>query len=587
MSPFPGQDQARAMRKAWRVHERALEENRQNPDFSVGITASFTAESLVPYVGAALLECGCSPVVHIAPYNQLFQTCLDPRAVFSEEPFPDLLLLLWRIEDLLASELASLSRGDDKALEVALEKTVQLVEAVTSLCGQFEGTVICGVPPFPQSVAAAPEDLRAPVTSSRLHRRVCDAWCDRLSLLERAVLLDLDGFQRSFGALAAFDARKWYLYMQPYTDAFLASVGKGVGRVYAARFRAPRKCLVLDCDNTLWGGIVGEDGIEGVALGDEFPGKAYRDFQQLALSWQRQGVLLALLSKNNEADVWHVFDNHDGMVLRREHIAAWRIGWGPKAQGMAELAEELNIGLDAFVFVDDSAFELEQVRSAHPGVLCIQAPEDPAYLTAAVRCAAPFDRLEVVAEDQDRTVMYARERERRAASMGMDPPTFLESLELRVEAFAIREEHLGRAAQLVNKTNQFNLTTTRRSREQLGALLFSPDWRLYAMRVSDRFGEYGLTGLAIVRCGDAQWELDTFLMSCRVLGRGVESAFLAYIAAEARASGVSQLAGRFVPTDRNSPAADFLPRHGFVGRESHLTADIGEIPGVPRHIRLV
>ena len=587
MPPFPGQDQVRAMRRAWRSHERALDAEQFKPSPCVGISASFTAESLVPYVGAALIERGCLPAVRVAPYNQLFQTCLDPGAVFHQEPFPDLLLLLWRIEDLLGPEFARISSGDDASLEEALEKTVQLAETVTSLCGRFEGTVVCGVPPFPQDVATAPESLRAPVTSSRFHRRICGEWCDRLRLLDKVLLLDLDGLQRSFGAWAAFDARKWYLYRQPYTDAFLAAVGNHVGRLFAARFGAPRKCLVLDCDNTLWGGIVGEDGIDGIALGDEFPGKAYRDFQELVLAWQRQGVVLALLSKNNEADVWRVFEGHDGMVLRRENIAAWRIGWGQKAQGIAELAEELNIALDAFVFVDDSPFELEQVRSACPGVMCIQVPEDPAYLTAAVRDMAPFDRLEVVAEDLQRTAMYARERERRAARTGMDPQKFLESLELRVEAFLIREEHLGRVAQLVNKTNQFNLTTIRRSREDLSALLLSPDWRIYAMRVSDRFGEYGLTGLAIVKCRDAEWELDTFLMSCRVLGRGVESAFLAYVAAEARASGVSHLAGRFVPTARNTPAEDFLPCHGFGGTRSLLTAAVDAIPGVPRHIRLV
>jgi FkbH-like protein len=336
-------------------------------------------------------------------------------------------------------------------------------------------------------------------------------------------------------------------------------------RVLAATRHASRKCLVLDADNTLWGGILGEDGIDGICLGDEFPGSAYRDVQRLALHWRRQGIFLAVVSKNNTDDVIEVFRRHDGMVLREDDISVFVVNWRPKSEAIAEVARILNIGVDSLVFVDDSPYEIAEVSEKHPEVLCIQTPSAPERIVAAIRAARPFDRLEITADDRARVDRMAVEVRRESLRAELPEADFIARLGLCVDTFQVSDVSIARVTQLVNKTSQFNITTPRLTVEEVRALAASKRSILRAAKVVDRFGEYGLTcvGCATAAAGDA-WSLDFFLMSCRVLGRGVESSFLADIAAEVVARGGRRLGARFVPTAKNVVCADFLPRHGFV-----------------------
>jgi FkbH-like protein len=327
---------------------------------------------------------------------------------------------------------------------------------------------------------------------------------------------------------------------------------------------ASKKCVVLDCDNTLWGGVIGEDGLGGIKISDDYPGSCFRDFQQYVLTLRAQGVMLALCSKNNEADVWEVFDNHDRMVLKREHITAYRINWQDKPSNLMELAKELNIGLDSMVFIDDSAMEIGALRETLPMVTTITVPTESAALPSVVAAHRQFDRLNVTAEDRARSDMMSQERARRdIASTVLSKEDFIRSLELRVEVFPVTAATVERAAQLGNKTNQFNLTTRRRDLNEMTALIDDPDWLVMAMRASDRFGDYGQVGLAIVDLRDKPAVIDTFLMSCRVLGRNVEESFLAALADATAARGIDQLEGRFIASAKNQMVAQFYPNQGF------------------------
>ncbi len=573
----------REAKRRWRAHRVAAEGGPM-----VAISASFTAEPLVPFLGAELLDRSV-PVsaLSVAPYGQIFQTCFDPRAAFGDRE-PDAIVLLWRIEDLFPELLERLRAGDPTALRETLGEISGLQQAVGALRDSFAGTIVVGTPPFPNAPGIDLRDLRNALALGADHRRMVDHWVQGIDAVARVQIFDFDALQRHHGADRALDERKWHLYRQPYTDAFWALVGEDLARILAAQRGAARKCVVVDCDNTLWGGIIGEDGLGGIQIGQDFPGSAYRDFQRALTAERENGVLLALASKNNEPDVWEVFDRHDGMLLRRDHLSAWRINWRPKAENLRDIAAELGIGTESLVFVDDNPVEIAEVQATLPEVACLQVPEDPARLPSTFREARLFDRIDLTAEDRRRAAMMEQERDRRDLQTRLSPTEFLASLDLRVSVFRVRAEHVARVVQLINKTNQFNLTTVRRSRDQVETLMGSQDHHLMALRVQDRFGDYGLVGVSIAREESDVWILDTLLMSCRVLGRGVQTAFLAGIAAEARGHKMERIRGSYVATPKNGLVAGLYADHGFEPVDDDCwEAAIESIPGRPEHISKV
>ena len=275
-------------------------------------------------------------------------------------------------------------------------------------------------------------------------------------------------------------------------------------------------------------------------------------------------MLLAINSKNNLADVQEVFTSHPDMILKLEHFASVRINWQDKPQNMHEIARELNVGLDSLVFFDDSPAEQEQMRQTLPQVLTLPVPAEPVKFVKVLRQSRAFDRLSLTDEDRRRAAMYQDQNARRQlAAAATSVEDFLASLEMIVRIDPVDELAFPRVVDLLQKTNQFNLTTRRHSASQLTALLAQPGWTAFALRVRDRFGDNGIVGVAIVQQQGATAGLDSFLLSCRVIGRNIETAFLAFLADWARESAVQALEGEFIPTAKNAPAADFFARHGF------------------------
>jgi FkbH-like protein len=324
------------------------------------------------------------------------------------------------------------------------------------------------------------------------------------------------------------------------------------------------KVLVADLDNTMWGGVIGEDGMTGIKLGPEYPGAAYLNLQRAMLDLSRRGILLAICSKNNLEDAMEALEKHPGMLLRPKDFAALRINWNDKVQNLREIASELKIAVDALALLDDNPVEREQVRSALPEVTVIDLPEDPLAYAAAVRDCPVFERLALSSEDQQRTTLYAVQRERSQAEQSFQSKEdFLGYLEQEAEVVPVSQATLARVAQLTQKTNQFNLTTQRHTEQQIADMASRPGWQVLSMKVRDRFGDHGLVGVAITRDEAEICEIETFLLSCRVIGRTVETALLSHLAQSAAARGRQRLAGRFLPSKKNAPARDFYARHGF------------------------
>lgn len=550
------------MRARWLKATRTTVPEHANGE-QIVVAATITADPLVPYLGVKFLEQGLGfPRITVAPYDQIFQVCLNWKAMFADA-VPTAIVLVWRIEDLIRAELNSFLLGNHDALARAYQKLDELRAAIANLRQSFQGTIVASVPPFPHGPV---HDIRAAqtvMTAGLFHRRVVDKWVAAVAEITGVSFLDMDGCQRYVGIEQSGDARKWYLYRQPYSEQFWSEVATHLFQALRRQKTASKKCLVVDCDNTLWGGIVGEDGLEGIKLGEDFPGSAFRDFQRQLLTLKSRGVMLAICSKNNEADVWEVFNRHDGMVVKRDDFVGHRINWVDKPTNIRAIAKELNIGLDSLVFVDDSSIEIERVRNDLPMVECIQVPEDAARFLQHFNAFRLFDREQVSDEDRIRSEMMIQERERQTLGASLSAEDFTKALQLAVDFFEIKDEHVARVTQLIGKTNQFNLTTRRRAAGEVAALRDSPGSKVFAWRVADRFGDYGLVGVIIAeRSGDSIM-LDTFLMSCRVLGRGVESAIFAALAEYARSVGASQLVGQYIPSAKNSLVANLYRDHGF------------------------
>ena len=575
------------LRHRWRRYLAARDDaGERTSAYRVGITASFTAEPLTPYLGAHLLtSADIQPEIHHAGFNTVIQTCLDPESAFGLTP--SAIVVLWRIEDLYPRLQEPGVLGKSPLLSELLEMLGELTAALQALREHFAGTIVVSVPPFPSGVWMSPAGLADCAELGHVHRSVVAELLERLAQIERIRTLDLDTLQRYHGVAASEDRRKWYLYRQPYKEEMWECIGAAVTRILVVNQRAARKCVVLDCDNTLWGGVVGEEGLAGIALADDFPGSSYRDFQSELKGLKQSGIMLALASKNNAADVWEVFDRHDAMILRREDISSARIDWNDKASNLRAIAGELNIGLDALVFVDDSDFEVAQVHELLPEVTVVKVPEELSELPGLLTRLDLFERSQLSAEDRNRTRMMAEERDRNEVRDALTAQDFLDNLRLKVSVSDAEPAHLGRITQLVNKTNQFNLTTIRRSPDEVDDLNRRDDYQILMMRVEDRFGDYGLTGVAIVQHENKSWTLDTLLMSCRVLGRGVESAFLAAIAQAAGASGAASIIGRYVPTEKNALAANFFSAHGFQATpDGGWSARPEAVASCPSHIQL-
>jgi len=363
-----------------------------------------------------------------------------------------------------------------------------------------------------------------------------------------------------------WSAEEWRLARQyPAASALPAFAEHLVSHARAALGLAS-KVMVVDLDNTLWGGVIGEDLLAGIRIGPPTAeGEAYRDLQSYLKELQGRGVLLAVCSKNNRDDAVLPFEQHEGMVLHMNDFVAFAANWHDKPSNLRAMAKDLDLGLESFVFLDDNPMERELMRATLPQVLVPECGASPRTMLDSLRSGMYFPAVVITDEDLGRHTSYRGNRLRREAQQSaVSLESFLAGLEMVGEHGPVNEGCLKRVTQLINKTNQFNLTTRRYTEEQVAAMADSPEWWCRAFRLRDRYGDYGLVGVMLVRRGDAgAWEIDTWLMSCRVLGRQMENFMLSVLMAELKTRRSWTLVGRFVPSEKNDLVRDLLPRLGF------------------------
>jgi FkbH-like protein len=377
-------------------------------------------------------------------------------------------------------------------------------------------------------------------------------------------LCDIDQLASWIGRRQFFDERLWALAKSLCSLEALPEVAQSIVDIALATIGRAIKCVVLDLDNTLWGGVVGDDGLEGIGLGDLDDGNAFRFFQLFMRELWRRGILLAVCSKNNEETARRVFREHPDMVLREEHIAVFVANWDDKASNIAKIREKLNIGYDAMVFLDDNPFERNLVRQLIPQIIVPELPEDPGLYVRAVSELNLFESAGRSELDAQRTEMY-QVQEKRSAEMQRfgDVKEYLRSLETVVFMRSFESRDLSRIAQLIQRSNQFNLTTRRYSESQCEAMMHDPQLITFSINVRDRFGDFGLIAVGVVRKCTGYLDIDTFLMSCRVLQRGVEQYAMNRIFEYAREGNFERVVGHFIPSAKNSMVEGFYRQFGF------------------------
>lgn len=483
---------------------------------SIAVAANFTAEALQPALAFWVGELSLGLEIRFAAYNQLFQEFLNPAGLLGTNHGFNVGLI--RVEEWLSAGAEETAR--------------RLAEAIRPSAAPLL-IAIC---------AATPEHLAACAPAERILREALAAHPEVHFVEAEAVAETHDPYAGQLGHL-------------PYTPLYFASLATAIARKIHALAQAPFKVIALDCDDTLWSGICGEDGPEGVVL-DE-PRRALQEFMAAR---RAEGMLLALCSKNNEEDASATFHAHPEFPLQWEDFAAARINWESKGRNLAQLAAELDLGLDSFILVDDNPKECSETQAQAPAVLALPLPSEAAEIPEFLRHVWAFDRARVTEEDRRRPELYAQRAQRaKAAQSAGSLDEFLQGLGLEIAIEPMRPAQVARVAQLTQRTNQMNAGGIRRTEDELRAM---EDAECLAVSVKDRFGDYGLTGVMIFREIGGTLTADTFLLSCRALGRGVEHRMAARLGEIALERGLGRVAIQFHMTQRNRPARLFLESVG-------------------------
>lgn len=524
-------------------------------DFSrsvnIALMTNFTDEALQKILTGVMLHENIYPTIHRVPYQQ-YHLHLKNKDSLLHRHAADITFIFFDINPYIQSAF----RSDEKHFDETLEE-------IRRYALSQKGIAVMNTLPLPYRSAYGNLFRDDPLF------RFAEYANGRIAALQGELnnfyCCDVNRLLHIFGETQARDLRGLYAFDTPFTNDFLTLVAEEWSSYIRTMLGVARKCLVVDLDNTIWGGVVGEAGPLGILLGPEYPGLAFQNFQQTLLDLHRRGVILAIASRNNRDDVREAFAANPHMALQEKHFASMQVNWNNKAEQLAAIADELHIGPDAMVFLDDDPVNRELVRRALPEVLVPDFSFPPEAYVSFLRSLNVFSQFALTEEDLQKGKMYAEERQRnmvRDQSANIDD--YIAELGIVVAVRLNDVSLMPRMAQLSVKTNQFNLTTKRYTEKDIQEIMDSGGL-VFSGTVSDKFGDYGTTVLAIALPKEnGVWHLDTFLMSCRILGRGIEKQFLNYVIREIAGRGASQISASFIPTQKNTPAKRFLPDAGFL-----------------------
>jgi FkbH-like protein len=514
---------------------------------TIVVTANFTADPIKETLAFWMRELDIPAQIEIAPYDQVFQQLLDPTSALSRNKLGANVALL-RLEDWHHYQTAEIETSSPLFLKENLLRNVNdFVAALKSSLTRSEVPhILCVCPASPA--------VLSDTQSAAILRQIESVLFTELNAVQGLQIIPADELSQFYPVKNYYDEVSDKIGHIPYTPAFYAALGTIIVRKIHAIQSKTYKVIVTDCDQTLWKGVCAEDGWQGVKI-DE----SCLAFQKFLAACQSTGMLLCLCSKNNEQDVVEVFERRPDMLLKQDQIISRRVNWLSKAANLQSLAEELQLGLDSFIFIDDSQLECAEVMAACPEVLTIQLPTKIESLEKFLRHIWAFDRARITEEDKKRTALYRQNIEReRFRQESLSFADFLADLNLRVRITETSPQEIGRVSQLTQRTNQFNTTTIGRSEAEIQSLMAAEEYTCLSVSVEDRFGEYGLVGVIVFKMGHDSIDVASLLLSCRVLGRGVEHRMVRRLGEIAERHGLKHVTILYQPTPRNQPARDFL-----------------------------
>ncbi len=514
------------------------------------VVSDFNAELVTRYLAADR----SAPIASAssAPYGQVFQSLAGPLPSDG-----DCVSFVWTRPEGISALYADHLRSIPVSTQAVLDSVDAFAAAVNAVAARCRLVLVANWVPTRAGRGLGMLDWRTGGHAdllARMNLRLSEA------VAKSRNVYVLNGQRWLDGARPAREPKLWYMMKCPFSESVCQAAARDVKAALRGALGLGRKLLLLDLDDTLWGGIVGDDGRQRLRLGGhDHVGEAYQDFQRALKMLSRRGIALGVISKNDEAVAMDAIDNHPEMVVRRSDLAGWRINWNDKARNIVDLATELNLGLQSIVYIDDNPAERGRVREALPEVLVPDWPKDPTLYVDALAQLDCFDQGAITAEDLSRTQMYVADRERKESAVSFASMNeWLRSLDVTVRVASIGSDNLKRAVQLLNKTNQMNLRTRRLTESELLSWIAERDRHgMVTLTVADRFGDLGLTGvLGWERNGD-QLEIVDYVLSCRAMGRGVENVMVGLAVDTAREGGARRVVARLLPTERNNPCLEF------------------------------
>ncbi len=529
----------------------------------LALLSSFTIEPLGVYLDIETRMLELFPDIFVGGFNLFRQEILNKDSEFYKFK-PDITILATNLDHLV-------NKLHDKFYNLNLNEKQDLVESVIneleSLAIEFKmnssGILIINNFILPIYSPLGILDTKENMGIREFYQIINQKIISKFKKDDKIYIFDLNKMASGFGIQNTINYKMHYMASMEFSELFLPYLVKEYISSIKAFKGMTKKCIVLDLDNTLWGGIIGEDGMEGIKLDNTFPGNQFVDFQKSILRLNERGIILAINSKNNFDDAIEVIRNHPSMILKEQHFASIKINWETKVKNMVDISKEIGIGLESMVFFDDNAVERHLINKALPEVLVVDLPKSASLYKKTLENLRVFDLLSLTDEDKKRGEMYLARKERKKLEKSLDLDNYLQNLEISIKIDQIDDFTEPRIANLLMKTNQFNLTTKRYVKAEIQDMRQKSNVYIYYLQVKDRFGDEGIVGVTIINEEEKVWIIDSFLMSCRIIGRKIENAFFNKILGDAKKKNIESIKGIYIKTKKNDLVKNFYKNLGF------------------------
>ena len=554
----------------------------------IAILNSFTINGLEETLRVKCADEKIQCISHVGGYNQYIQEILDENSrLYSFKP--DLTFLILDVRTIFGENyFFSYDISVEKRKEFVKNKSNELINLIKSFIKKSNSKFVVTNLLIPSYTSFGILETKYEYGFHEMIRDFNSILSFNLRNESGVYVCDFDQFVKKYGEKNVFDYRKYFLGDIKISLDHIPIFANELMGYIKPMISKNRKCIVLDLDNTLWGGIVGEDGFEGISLGPTYPGNSFVEFQRILLSLWKRGIILAINSRNNPDDALQVIREHPYMILKEEHFASTRINWNDKATNLKEISKELNIGLSSIVYFDDDPVNRELIRSIMPEVLTVELSNDPSLYAQSLTELNDFNILQITEEDFNRGQMYTQQKSRIELENNISNlDDFLQHLEIKVNIKNASNFTIPRISQLTLKTNQFNLTTKRYQEEDIKKFANSSNKIVGCAQVEDKFGDNGITSVFIInKDSSSEWSIDTFLLSCRVMGRKIENAILSKILQKAKNEGVQKVIGNYIPTKKNMPCENFLAEYGFKKENNIWSYSLANTIKITQHIEI-